>query len=60
MACIVPSKRVAVTMTKGPGALIYMPPEAFSPATSKAEMSVYGASIDIIIFTWSSSHFHDW
>ena len=41
VARIVPRMRAAVTMTKGPGALIYMPPEVFS------EKSKYDASIDI-------------
>ena len=39
--------RAAATMTKGPGALIYMPPEAFAPAKSNEEMSKYDTSIDI-------------
>ena len=47
VARIVPRNRAAATMTKGPGALIYMPPEAFSPATSNTEMSKYDSSIDI-------------
>ena len=47
VARIAPCTRVAATMTKGPGALIYMPPEAFSPATSNKEKSKYDASIDI-------------
>ena len=41
MARIVPCLRAAATMTKGPGALVYMPPEAF------AEKSKYDASIDV-------------
>ena len=41
VARIVPRMRVAATMTKGPGALIYMPPEVFG------EKSKYDASIDI-------------
>ena len=41
MARILPRMGAAVTMTKGPGALVYMPPEAF------AEKSKYDASIDI-------------
>ena len=41
VARIVPRMRVAATMTKGPGALIYMPPEVFE------EKSKYDASIDI-------------
>ena len=39
--------RAAATMSKGPGALIYMPPEAFAPAKSNKEMSKYDTSIDI-------------
>ena len=41
MARIVPRVRAAATMTKGPGALVYMPPEVF------AEKSRYSASIDV-------------
>ena len=41
VARIMPRVRAAATMTKGPGALIYMPPEAF------AEKSRYSASIDV-------------
>ena len=44
MARIAPSMRAAATMTKGPGALIYMPPEVFE------ENSKYDASIDIFSF----------
>ena len=47
MARIAPRMRAAATMTKGPGALIYMPPEAFAPAKSRKELSKYDASIDI-------------
>ena len=47
MARIVPRMRAAATMTKGPGALVYMPPEAFAPARSNTEKSKYDASIDI-------------
>ena len=47
VARIAPRMRAAATMTKGPGALIYMPPEAFAPAKSNKEMSKYDASIDI-------------
>ena len=39
--------RTAATMTKGPGASVYMPPEATAPATSDKERSKYNASIDI-------------
>ena len=41
VARIVPRMRAAATMTTGPGALIYMPPEVFG------EKSKYDASIDI-------------
>ena len=44
VARIAPRMRAAATMTKGPGALIYMPPEVF------AEKSKYDASIDIFSF----------
>ena len=47
VARIVPRVRAAATMTKGPGALIYMPPEAFAPTRSNAEKSKYDASIDV-------------
>ena len=50
VARIAPNMRAAATMTKGPGALIYMPPEAFAPANSNKEMSKYDASIDIFSF----------
>ena len=47
VARIVPRMEAAVTMTKGPGASVYMPPEATAPATSNRELSKYDASIDI-------------
>ena len=47
VARIAPRIRAAATMTKGPGASIYMPPEATAPATSDKEKSKYDASIDI-------------
>ena len=47
MARIVPRVRTAATMTKGPGALVYMPPEAFAPTRSNAEKSKYDAGIDV-------------
>ena len=55
VARIVPRMRVAATMTKGPGAIIYMPPEAMeSKPTEKEEekdkKSKYDASIDIFSF----------
>ena len=39
VARIAPGMRAAATMTKGLGALIYMPPEAFAPAKYNNEMS---------------------
>ena len=50
VARIVPRMRAAATMTKGPGASIYMPPEAVAPSTSNREMSKYDASIDVFSF----------
>ena len=47
VARMAPRMRAAATMTKGPGASVYMPPEAFAPAKSNKEMSKYDASIDI-------------
>ena len=47
VARIVPRVRAAATMTKGPGALVYMPPEAFGPTQSNAEKSKYSTSIDV-------------
>ena len=47
VARIAPRMRAAATMTKGPGASVYMPPEATAPATSDKEKSKYDASIDI-------------
>ena len=47
VARIVPRVRAAATMTKGPGALVYMPPEAFAPTRSNTERSKYDASIDV-------------
>ena len=57
VARIVPHVRVAATMTKAPGASIYMPPEAFAPCPSNSERTKCDATIDIfslgvvIIFT---------
>ena len=39
--------RASATMTKAPGASIYMPPEAVAAASSNSEKSKYDASIDI-------------
>ena len=47
VARIVPRMRDAATMTKAPGASIYMPPEAIAPSASNAEKSKYDASIDV-------------
>ena len=47
VARIIPRVRAAATMTKGPGASVYMPPEASAPAESNIEKSKYDASIDI-------------
>ena len=61
MARIVPRMRAAATMTKVPGALIYMPPEALASLASNKEKSKYSASIDIFslgivsIFTLSQT-----
>ena len=50
VARIVPDMRVAATMTKAPGASVYMPPEAIAPAESNDEKAKYDASIDIFSF----------
>ena len=47
VARMAPRMRAAATMTKGPGASVYMPPEATAPATSDKEKSKYDTSIDI-------------
>ena len=47
VARIVPRMRAAATMTMGPGASVYMPPEASAPAESNTQKSKYDASIDI-------------
>ena len=47
VARIVPRMRAAATMTKGPGASVYMPPEAVAPAASNKDRSKYDASIDV-------------
>ena len=47
VARIAPRIRAAATMTTGPGASVYMPPEASSPAESNTEKSKYDTSIDI-------------
>ena len=50
VARIVPRMRAAATMTKAPGASVYMPPEAIAPAESDEQKSKYGTSIDIFSF----------
>ena len=47
VARIVPRMRTAATMTKGPGASVYMPPESVDPDEMNTEKSKYDASIDI-------------
>ena len=47
VARIVPRMRVAATMTKAPGASVYMPPEAVAPSAANTEKSKYDASIDV-------------
>ena len=61
VARIVPRMKSATTMTKAPGACLYMPPEAMAPSVSNMERSKYGISIDIFslgivsIFTLSQT-----
>ena len=50
VARIMPCMKTPATMTKGPGASVYMPPEAIAPAASSSEKSKYDASIDIFSF----------
>ena len=51
VARTVPRMRVAATMTKAPGAGIYMPPEALEAKSEEEEQrSKYDASIDIFSF----------
>ena len=51
MARIVPQMRAAATMTKAPGASIYMPPEALEGKSQEDEQnSKYNISIDIFSF----------
>ena len=50
VARIVPLAKAAATMTKGPGAVVYLPLEAFEPAVANAEKSEYNTSIDIFSF----------
>ena len=50
MARIVPHVRAAVTMTKVPGNIIYMPPETLQNKPGDDEKSKYDASIDVFSF----------
>ena len=53
VARIVPRMRAAATMTKGPGAGVYMPPEALESKPGKEnedKKSKYDASIDVLSF----------
>ena len=50
VACIMPCLKAAATMTKAPGASVYMPPEAVAPSASNIERSKYDASIDIFSY----------
>ena len=51
VARIVPRMRAAATMTKAPGAGIYMPPEALEAKSKNEEQKAkYGASIDVFSF----------
>ena len=51
VARILPRMRAAATMTKAPGAVIYMPPEALAAMSEDEEdSSKYDASIDIFSF----------
>ena len=50
VARMAPHVQAAATMTKAPGAGIYMPPEATTSSSSKTERSKYDASIDVFSF----------
>ena len=50
VARMAPHMRAAATMTKAPGAGIYMPPEATASSSSKPEKSKYDASVDVFSF----------
>ena len=50
VARIVPRMRAAATMTTGPGASVYMPPEASAPAESNTEKSIFSLGV-VTIFT---------
>ncbi|CAI8045032.1 Serine/threonine-protein kinase STY46 [Geodia barretti] len=52
VARIIPRMRAAATMTRGPGAIIYMPPEAMEekPDDEDVSKAKYDASIDMFSF----------
>lgn len=50
MARIFPRMRAAATMTKAPGATIYMPPEALETKSEDLRKAKYGVSIDAFSF----------
>ena len=50
VARIVPHMRAAATMTKAPGAFIYMPPDLEAKSEDEEDSSKYDASIDIFSF----------
>ena len=50
VARMAPHMQAAATMTKAPGAGIYMPPEATASYSSNPEKSKYDASIDVFSF----------
>ena len=56
------ARREAQLMTKGPGDILYMPPEAFAPAPAYGDLSQYNTSIDVFslgvlaIFTITESY----
>ena len=57
VARILPRMRAAATMTKAPGASIYMPPEVCAATASDEEQSKYDASIDVFhLVSWPFSH----
>ena len=53
VARIIPCMRVAATMTKGPGSIVYMPPEAVEDKPGENEeksKAIYDASIDVFSY----------
>ena len=50
VARIVPRIRAAATMTKAPGASVYMPPEAVEPKSTDEQSSKYDMTIDVFSF----------